>query len=137
MNLVKKVRLFLLLLLLATTLNACSNTNGTNVSNVKEVQQGTVVSVTLTPIKTEPIRPHGGIGITLGSGGYSGIYGSFDLATIGRILSTPAQKPMQQEIIVKRSNGSLVAITQPEKEPFHRGDKIKIVHRGNEARVIH
>lgn len=137
MNTIRQFRFLLLSFLLLASISACSNTKEANVSNVKEVQQGTVVSVTLTPVKTEPIRPHGGLGVTVGSGGHTGIYGSIDLATIGRILSTPAKQPMMQEIIVRRSNGSLVAITQPEKQPFLRGEKVKIVHRGNEARVIH
>ena len=127
----------LVMLLVMATLTACSNTKDSNLANVKEVQQGTVVSVTLTPVKTEPIRPRGGFGVTVGSGGHAGVYGSVDLATIGRILSTPAKPAMMQEIIVRRTNGSLVAITQPEKEPFRRGESIKIVHRGNQARVIH
>jgi len=118
-------------------LTGCSNSNEANLSNVKEVQLGTVVSVTLTPIKTKPITPNGGFGVSVGSGGHTGIFGSIDLATIGRFLSAPEKEKMMQEIIVKRDNGSLVAITQPDVAPFRRGDRIKIIHRGNQARVIH
>ena len=130
----QKIRWIVLLAFITSFLSACSSTEQ---SNIKEVQLGTVVSVTLVPVKTESTHPQGGFGVTVGSGGHTGIYGSIDLATIGEILSPPAKPAMMQEIIVRRTNGKLVAITQREQASFHRGDKIKIVRRGDLAHIIH
>jgi len=41
-----------------------------------------------------------------------------------------------QEIIIKRPNGTLVAVTQPYGKIFNQGDRVQIIQRGKEARVI-
>jgi len=132
-----KRSLIMTVLLLTFALSACSNTKSNASSNVKEVQTGTVMALKIIKIAPKPIKPRGEMGVSIGSGGHSGVYGSVDLATIGGLFGAKKKEKRMQEIIVRRSNGSLVAITQPEVEPFFRGDKVKIVHRGNQARVIH
>ena len=53
------------------------------------------------------------------------------------ILKGPAKPEVVYEIIVKRDNGEMVAVTQPASVNFNRGDRVKILQREGEARVIH
>ena len=121
-------------MLLSIHLLGCSNKPAT--SNVQKVETGTVVSAKRIIIQPKPVQPNANVGVSVGTGGHAGVYGSVDVATIGRILSRPKPRIMQ-EVIVRRDNGSLVAITQIEMEPFYKGDKVKILLRGNQAKVVH
>ncbi len=136
MKCLKSLSLFIPSLFLAISLSACTPSKNIKAENTSEVQQGIVMAVKRIIVKPEPIQPRGGFGVSVGSGGHSGVYGTVDLATLGGLFGKPKKDKIMQEIIVKRDNGSLVAITQPEKGPFLRGDKVRIVERGNQARVI-
>ncbi len=132
----KNLTLIFLSSFLALTLNACSSTT-TNTNTVKEVQTGVVHSVRKRLIQPSRHRPYGNVGVSVGSGGHAGVYGSVDVATIGRLLKGPEKPKAVYEIIVKRDNGDLIAITQPATVAFKRGDRVKILQREGEARVIH
>ena len=126
-----------LTLLLSTGLVACSTTNTETTNSIKEVQTGIVQAINKRTIQPVKYRPNGNVGVSVGSGGHAGVYGSVDVATIGRLLKGPAKPRVVYEIIIKRDNGELIAITQPATIAFQRGDKVKILQRGGEARVIH
>lgn len=129
--------LFFTSLLLLLTLSACSNTKKSNTSDIQKMEKGTVVAVKLDRTVARPTRPNGNVGVSVGSGGHAGVYGSVDFATIGNIFSKSKKDKVMQKIIVERTNGSLVEITQPDTQRFSRGDKVKIIHQGNQARVVH
>jgi len=116
-------------------LAGCSNNNSVN--TFQEVQKGSVVAVNQTIIRAKPIRPRANVGVSVGSGGHPGIYGAVDIFTLGHLLGIKRKDKVMQEVIVKRSNGTLVAITQPFNTMFRRGDQIKIVKQDGEARVIY
>ena len=128
------------------TLTACSSApnNKTTAKTVtpqqQEVQQGTVLAVKYTTSTDNNTTEHNGkIGVTIGSGGSSGVYGSVDIGRVFNVFSSgkSAHRASLQTITVKRRNGEVVAITQPIVTHFNRGDRVKIVKQGNEARVIH
>ncbi len=118
------------------SLSACSNTDN-RVNRLQEVQMGTVVATKRIIIKPEPVKPHGNIGVSVGSGGHSGIYGAVDILTLGSLLGIKKKDKVMQEIIIKRPNGKFVAVTQPIASLFKKGDRVKIIQRGNKAQVIH
>lgn len=128
-------------------LSACSNTVDNNNSNTvqtlnqqQRVETGTVVAVRMVQLKPNANKvnnPLSNVGIAAGSGGFRGVYGSIDLATIGRLFNSNAQTKTAQEIIVNKSNGQTVVITQALKENFKRGDAVKILVRNGYAQVIH
>jgi len=131
---ISHMNIVILGMLLSIHLLGCSNKQAT--SNVQKVETGTVVSAKRIIIQPKPVAPNANVGVSVGTGGHAGVYGSVDVATIGRILSRPKPRIMQ-EVIVRRDNGSLVAITQIEMEPFYKGDKVRILLRGNQAKVVH
>ena len=132
-NKVKMIIGILILLLLT----ACSTNTDTGIYTQQEVQTGTIVTTKRVIIKPEPIKPRGNFGVSIGSGGHSGVYGAVDILTLGNFLGIKRKDKVMQEIIIKRPNGKLVAVTQPCSSPFNQGDNIKIVKRGAQARVIH
>lgn len=117
-------------------LTACSNSNNNRVNTLQEVQRGTIVSINQVYIKPKPIKPRGNVGVSVGSGGHSGIYGAIDIMTLGSLLGVKRKGTVMQEVIIKRPNGTLIAVTQPYTTAFHVGEAIKILRRGSEARVI-
>lgn len=140
----RKVTFIISSLFLLAGLSACSNNAAEKNSSapktiytVKEVQQGTVVAVNKRIIQPRQYRPNGNIGVSVGSGGHAGIYGAMDILSIGRLLKGPAKPKVINEIIIKRDNGEMVAVTQPATVSFNRGDRVKILQREGEARVIH
>jgi len=137
-NLIKKFILLAMSVTLLSLFTACSSQNNDQrIYTLQEVQSGTVVAVKKVVIKAEPVRPHGNVGVSVGSGGHAGLYGAVDVLTLGSLLGIKKKDKVMQEIIIKRPNGTLVAVTQPYSKIFNRGDKVKIIQRGNEARVIH
>ena len=143
----KPFHLTLLLFLgLSISLSACSNTNKVKPKpqyktiqtfNEHPVETGTVVSVRTIQIQQQTANSYGNIGVSASSGGFSGIYGSIDLATVGRIFNKKPNTRTVQEVIVKKSNGQTVAITQIPQETFLQGDAVKILSRNGESQVIH
>lgn len=128
-------------------LSACSN-NPPNkpktiqtLNNQQKVELGTVVTVRTFQIKSDANHsyrsPYGNVGVAASSGGFRGIYGSIDLATIGRLFKKTTAAKTAQEIIVKKNTGETVVISQPYKEHFNKGDAVKILVRNGYAQVIH
>ncbi len=125
-------------LILLFSLTACSsNTANNQLGKQQTVETGTVVSVKTIKIKPEEIRSYGNVGVGVGSGGYRGVYGSVDVGTLARLFRNATGPKTAQEIIVNKTNGETVAITQEAKENFKQGDSVKILLRNGEARVIH
>lgn len=122
---------FILLMFLAS----CS-TNKMKTAQIQEVQTGTVVASRQIFVKSNPVKPRGNVGVSVGSGGHAGLYGSVDIFTLGSLMGIRRKDKVMQEIIIRRPNGTLVAVTQPLNRIFKRGEKIRIVKRGNEARVV-
>ena len=134
----------LLILGLSIGLSACSNTTKAKPKyktiqtlNEHPIETGTVVSVRTIQIPQEAINSYGNIGVSASSGGFSGIYGSIDLATLGRIFSNKPNTRTFQEVIVNKHNGQTVAITQVPREAFRKGDAVKILIRNGESQVIY
>ena len=116
-------------------LASCSNNSSVN--TFQEVQTGSVVAVNQTVIRAKPIKPRANVGVSIGSGGRSGLYGAVDILTLGSLLGIKKKDKVIQEVIIRRSNGTLVAVTQPFHAMFRRGDQIKIVKQDGEARVTY
>ncbi len=138
----KTIKQLITVLALISLITSCTN-NTTNTTNndkriytLQDVQSGSVIAVKKVVLKAEPIRPHGNIGVSLGSGGHAGFYGAVDILTLGSLFGIKKKDKVMQEIIIRRSNGTLVAVTQPYSTSFKRGDRVRIIKRGNEARVI-
>ena len=136
----KKIKLLfkqlLTVIALLSLITSCTN-NDKRIYTLQEVQSGSVVAVKRVVIKPEPIKPRGNIGVSVGSGGHAGLYGAVDILTLGSFFGIKKKDKIMQEIIVKRPNGTLVAVTQPYSTSFHRNDKVRIIKRGSEARVVH
>ena len=131
---------------LILNLSSCSNKVENNKINTpnpnqalnkqQKVELGTVVSIRIFEVKADS-NPYGNIGVSASSGGYRGVHASIDLATIGRTFNNTTTAKTAQEVIVKKSTGETVAITQPFKENFKKGDAVKILVRNGYAEVIH
>jgi len=133
-----KILLFTVLLI---TMSACSNnktaSSGT-IENLQKVEAGTIVSVKTIALKPEEINSYGNVGVSVGSGGHSGVYGSVDLATIGKLYRNATKPTTAQQFIITKFNGETVAITQPaSKEIFKTGDSVKLLFKDGKAKVTH
>ena len=130
----KLISTFVLLLMLT----ACSSYTPYNqLGKQQTVETGVIVAINTFTIKPERIRSYGNVGVGVGSGGYRGIYGSVDVGTLARLFRNVTGPQKAHEIIVKKTNGETVAVTQLAKENFKAGDKVKILLRNGEAVVIH
>ncbi|MEH6457193.1 MAG: hypothetical protein V7749_12760, partial [Cocleimonas sp.] len=101
-------------------LSACSNNAPKKpkyktiqtLNNQQQVETGTVVSVRTIQVKPDANKsygsPYGNVGVSASSGGFRGIYGSIDLATLGRLFKGATATKTAQEIIVKKSTGETV-----------------------------
>lgn len=138
-----KVILTLFLTLgLSFGLSACSNTEKAKpkyktiqtLNEQQKVETGTIVSV--RNINIEP-RHHSrpSIGVAASSGGFRGIYGSIDVGTLSRIFGNN-KTTEAQEIIVKKTSGDTIAITQVSKEKFKQGETVKILLRNGKSIVV-
>jgi len=136
----------LILFFTLTTLSACSNNTSNKTvssdatkSSLKKqntIETGTVLAVKSVFIKPETLRPR--VGVSIGSGGYRGISGGFDVGNVVRVIRDSNKPKYQQEIVVKKTNGDTISITQVTREQFKKGDQIKLILLSNgEARVIH
>lgn len=134
---------------LVLSLSACSNNPPKKKTKYKTIQTlnqqqkveyGTVIAARTFKINADnqnaSVSPYGNIGVAASSGGFRGIYGSIDLATIGRLFNKAQSTKTAQEIIVKKNTGETVSITQVQKQNFKQGDKVKIVIRNGNAEVI-
>jgi len=129
------------------SISACSNTPKKpkyktiqTLNQQQKVEYGTVLAIRTFKINSDTqsasASPYGNIGVAASSGGFRGIYGSIDLATIGRLFNKASSTKTAQEIIVKKSSGETVSITQLQKQNFKQGDRVKIVIRNGNAEVI-
>jgi len=137
----------LLLVITVFTVGACSNNavdtqtkqateKGVTIGQVQSIETGTIVGVNTYIIRPERIRSYGNVGVGIGSGGYRGIYGSVDVGTLARLFRNATGPKKAYEIIVKTTKGETVAITQLQNDNFRAGDRVKILLRNGEARVI-
>ncbi|MCF6190638.1 MAG: hypothetical protein L3J51_09170 [Cocleimonas sp.] len=128
--------LFILISLSACSSNKTANTS--NITNMQKIEMGKIISVKTVAVKPEDINSYGNVGVSVGSGGHSGVYGSVDLATIGKLYRNATKPSTAQQFIITKANGETVAITQPSsKEVFKIGDSVKILLEDGKAKVIH
>ncbi len=142
MKISKKLFVALLFATSIMGLSACSNNKTAAatgvVENMQKVETGTIVSVKTITLKPEEINSYGNVGVSVGTGGSSGVYGSVDLATIGKLYRNATKPTTAQQFIITKSNGETVAITQPaSKEVFKTGDTVKLLIKDGKAKVIH
>jgi len=111
------------------------------IANMQKVETGKIVSIKTIAIQPEKIDSYGSVGVSVGSGGRSGIYGAFDLATLGKVFRNANKPKTAKQFIIRKSNGEMVAITQPfsqtSKEVFKIGDSVKLLLENGKAKVIH
>ena len=142
----KSLTALTLFLTIISSLVACSSNKATSNRTISEtqlgvatkVEKGEVVSVKTINLKSgSNDKSYGNVGMSVGTEGNAGLYGSVDVATIGRFFSNIDKPSTAQEIIIKKEDGDTVAITQATKEQFKKGDKIKILLRSGKSVVIH
>lgn len=105
---------------------------------MQKVELGTIISVKTIPIKAEMVNSYGNMGITIGSGGTSGIYGTVDIATLGKLYRNATKPTTALQFIIKRTNGEMVAITQAHsKEVFKAGETVKLFIEDGKAKITH
>ncbi len=137
----------LILAITVISISACSNNTVENqaaktsekdatIGQIQTVEAGTIVAINTYTIQPERIRSYGNVGVGIGSGGYRGIYGSVDVGTLARLFRNATGPKKAYEIIVKKTTGETVAITQLQNDNFKKGDAVKILLRNGEARVI-
>ena len=136
--------LVLILLLAACSSNTskqASNTSAqttkstTPMGTISKVEIGTIVQLKkIIQTNNVNLADSGSIGVSVGSGGHSGVYGSIDAGKIFRALRQP---PKLLEIIIKKSGGTFVSVTQALGGNFKVGDKVKILLRNGRALVQH
>lgn len=126
----------LFVIFVVTALSACSaNQTYSSANSASVKQRGTVVAVQRTYLKPETLRPS--VGVSVGSGGYRGVYGGVDVGNVVRVIKDANLPRFEQRIIVRTTNGETVSITQISRERFKRGDPVNLVLLNNgEARVI-
>jgi len=112
--------------------------NNKKIKNIKNVETGTIISMSNIAIEPEKINSYGSVGVSVGSGGHSGVYGAFDLATLGKVFRNATKPKTAQRFIIKKTNGEMIAITQaPSKEIFKVGESVKLFLENGKAKVIH
>jgi len=146
MKITTKISMLTLFFLFIGSLVACStNKTPTTSRTISEsqlgvsskIETGEVLSVKTMNIKSNNNKKsYGNVGVSMGTGGNAGLYGTVDVATIGRFFSNIDKPSTAQEIIIKKESGDTVVITQATKEQFKKGDKIKILIRGGKSVVI-
>ena len=127
----------LLLTFICYFTSACSSTttNEALTGRIQKVELGTITQVKKIPVtKNTEASLGSSVGVTVGSGGHTGIYGAFDISKIISALNKPTH---QLELMIKKQNGTFVVITQPLGGHFKVGDKVKILLRNGLAVVQH
>jgi outer membrane lipoprotein SlyB len=124
----------LLLVLLATLLTACSvnQSTKTTVGQLQKTEVATIIQLKEISTTNDSDLLGSRMGVSIGSGGYKGIYGSFDLGKIFSALSKPTK---QLALMVKKQNGEIIAIKQPLNNHFKVGDKVRILQRNGRSVV--
>ena len=142
-----KTSMLTLFFLLIGSLVACSTSKTPTTSRTisesqlgvsSKIETGEVLSVKTMKIKSNnDKKSYGNVGVSMGTGGNAGLYGTVDVATIGRFFSNIDKPSTAQEIIIKKDDGDSIVITQATKQQFKKGDKVKILLRGGKSVVIH
>jgi len=126
---------------LLISLSACTNNqtaaSGT-IENMQKIEMGTIVSIKTVALRPEEINSYGNVGVSVGSGGHSGIYAGVDIGTLGKLYRNATKPTTAQQFIITKNNGETIAITQlASKEVFRIGDSVKMVLQDGKAKVIH
>jgi outer membrane lipoprotein SlyB len=115
---------------------------------VQEVQMGVVESVrevqiegTKTPVGPVAGAAVGGIaGSTMGQGKGSAV-GAIVGAVAGGLAGAAVEEGVTREkgleITVKLDNGRIIAVTQAADEPFHPGERVRVLTGGGVTRITH
>ena len=105
----------------------------TAMGHISRVETGRIVQLKKI-IKTNDasLANAGSIGVSVGSGGHAGIYGSINAGNLIRAFRKP---PKQLEIVIKKSSGGYVSVTQGLGGNFKVGEKVKIILRNGRAIV--
>lgn len=131
----------LLFIIISISLSACSNNQKVStgaIENIQKIEIGKIVSVKTVPLNPEKINSYGNVGVSVGSGGHGGVYGSVDLSTLGKLYRNATKPTTAQQLIIIKANGETVAITQAtSKESFKIGDSVKLLLQNGKAKVIH
>lgn len=114
--------------LLVVLLTACSANSPTQTTKTqpKNIELGTIIQLKKVSTANDSDLLGSSVGVSIGSGGHRGLYGSFDLGKLFSVLTKPAK---QLALMVKKQNGEIVAITQPLNTHLKVGDEVKIVRR--------
>lgn len=141
-------------LCLAAFLAACASSNSggaysrAQTRQVQTVRMGVVESVRLVKIEgsgsgvgTATGAVVGGVaGSTLG-GGRGKVLTTVIGAVAGGIAGAAAEEGLTRkdglEITVQLDKGALIAVTQEADEPFHPGDRVRVLEGGGVTRVSH
>jgi outer membrane lipoprotein SlyB len=124
-------------LLIYTLLTACATHETVakkSAVNIQTIEVGTITQVKKIPTQNTSGSLGSRVGVSVGSGGHTGVYGTFDVGKIFSALNTPTY---QLELTIKKQNGDLVAITQSLAGHFNVGDNVKILLRNGRAVVEH
>lgn len=137
------------LLFLGCMLSFGANAAQASGAGSEEIRQGVIEQITEVQIATNHHKGIGavlgaGIGLGVGSliGGGHGrdvaqVLGTLGGAAAGNAVQKKNQQPVAgQQIIVRVTNGVLVAITQPASTNFKVGQKVYIEGSGDTASVI-
>ena len=119
-------------LLIFFFISACASNTTPIVGNIQKVEVGTITQLKEIPIKDESDSSSTSVGVSVGSRGHAGIYGAFD---IGKIFSALNKPTKQLELMIKKQNEELIAITQPLGGNFKVGDKVKFFLRNGRTVV--
>ena len=102
--------------------------------NIQKVELGTITGLKTVATTKNTDSLNSSVGVSVGSGGHTGIYGAIDISKIFAALNKPAK---QLELLIKKQNGDFITITQPLGGNFKVGDKVKILLRNGLAVVQH
>lgn len=116
--------------------NPSSTADNKHINNHIKTETGTVLAVKSIYIKPETLRPN--VGVSIGSGGYRGVHGGFDVGNVARVIRDANKPRFKQDITIRKTNGETIAISQISRELFKQGDQVKLILISTgEARVIH
>ncbi len=102
--------------------------------NIQKVELGTITGLKTVATTKNTDSLNSSVGVSVGSGGHTGIYGAIDISKIFAALNKPAK---QLELLIKKQNGDFITVTQPLGGNFKVGDKVKILLRNGLAVVQH
>lgn len=140
--------------ILAVALTACASSRSGSAYTREQarqemtVRQGVVDSVRpvtiegaqaeIGPLAGAALGGLGGSKIGKGKGATAGaILGAVAGGVAGAMIEENATKKPGQEVTVKLESGQLIAVVQEADEPFHPGERVRVLTGGGETRVTH